>query len=275
MGMLDYYQAQHFISGYNAVNGATRGSFRQWSNGLILHHNFKEGSPAFNIYRETSLREVERLLFLASSNYRRSFDLQIASSSSWAYVTLYYGAFYSAQAILGAFGVWKLRNYVIDVNDGTPGSQEFQIKSMAFTYKGTHERFWEFFYNTVQSISPWIDPSLRYAITPVSSNPVWQIQNRNELNYDTFESYKLISNFKHQFRQSKFNITLPTVLNTQFKIMEGLLIVAAKFAKDLGIATQVTDLVFADGDRKNKYKKLILEPKTPNVNRFIKKSAFK
>ncbi len=276
MGMLDFYQARYFVKGYKSRTGATRRSFRKWADELSIHQAFLEGTPNFDLYREMALCEVERLLFLAASNYRRSFDLQIASASSWAYVTLYYGAFYSAKAILGSFGTWKLRKaYILDVADGVPGSQRFVVQSKTFTYNGPHQSFWEYFYSVIPSLSPWIDPSLRFSITPVSGNPAWQIDTRNDLNYDTFEAFNLISTYQHNYRSSRFIVTLPNVLNTQFKIMEGLLMLASKFARELGISTNELDIILADGNKRTKYNKLILDVKRPKIERFICRSALR
>jgi hypothetical protein len=276
MAILDVMEAKHFCGGYAGTMGAAQGSFRQWARTLAPNHTISEGTPLFDEYRDIALREVERLLFLAASQYRRSFDLQITSASSWAHVTLYYGAFFSAQAILGIFGTWKLRDkYILDVDDGTPGQQRFVVRSFPHTFRGEHRRFWEYFYSSVVALLPWIDPSLQLAITPVNANPTWQIDTRNDINYDTHEAMQLMSAFQQGFRSSRLRSTLPGVLSTQFQVMEGLLQLAVKFARDNRIATDALGSLQPTGNRRKRVAELVFNAPRPNNERHIRKSVMR
>lgn len=265
-------EAKHFCGGYSGSGGGVGRSFHQLTSTLPPNHTISEGTPLFDEFRDNALREIERLLFLAASHYRRSFDLQITSASSWAHVTLYYGAFFSAQAILGIFGTWKLRDkYVLDVGNGTPGHQQFIVRKFPHTFKGPHRRFWEYFYSSVVTLSPWIDPSLQLAITPIHARPTWQIDTRNDLNYDTYQAIQLISTFQASFRSSRLRSTLPGVLGTQFEVMEGLLQLAVKFAKENGIATDALASLQPAGNRSKRVRDLVFKVPRPNLERHIKK----
>lgn len=273
MAILEVSEAKHFCAGYRATGGHARGSFRKWSSTLPLTRLFSEGTPHFNEYRDITLREVERLLFIAASHYRRSFDLLTPSASAWAHVTLYYGAFYSAHAILGTFGTWILKDRIIHPIDGTPGAQRFQVKRVVSTYRGSHRQFWEYFYSAVPALTNWIDPPLRFAITPVAGNPTWQTDTRNELNYDTFEVLKIISSFQQVVRYSILRKSLPGVLNTQFHIMEALLQLATKFAREFRIATDALETLEPSGNRKQKVRALVSKSLDLRVQRHVRKSV--
>lgn len=274
MAILDVIEAKHFCAGYGGTIGPAQGSFRQWATALTLNHTISEGTPLYEMYRDMALREVERLLFLAASQYRRSFDLQIPSSSSWAHVTLYYGAYFSAQAILGTFGTWKLKDtHFIDVVDGTPGVQRFVVRSFPHTFHGSHRRFWEFFYSNVAAMSPWVDPALQLAITPINASVTWQIDRRNDINYDSYEAIQLMSSFQRNFRSTKFRSTLPGVISTQFQVMESLLRLAVTFARDNGIATDALNVLRPAGNRRTKVTELVIDASRPNNQRHVRKTA--
>ncbi len=277
MAILDVSEAKHFCQGYQSTPGVAQGSFRTWSQGLRLNHNFTEGTPSFNEYRDISLREVERLLFLAASQYRRSFDLQLPSASNWAHVTLYYGAFFSAQSLLGAFGCWKLRNknLVLEANNGQPGQQSFNVQQFTTTYNGSHQQFWDLFYSRIGGLAPWIDPALRIAINPVSGVRTWQIDNRNTINYDSYEALQLMVSFKSSFRKTKFRTSLPGTLSTQFFVMEALLTIASQFVQELGIATDALDVLDRSLNRRLKFKNLIISANIPNLERHVRKNAIR
>lgn len=277
MAILAKPEAGYFCSGYRAPAGIAQGSFRSWSDGIALNYSFSEGTARFDELRDMSLGEVERLLFMAASLYRRSFDLQLASASNWAHVTLYYGSYFSAQALLGIFGTWKLKRdkIVLEPDIGTPGSQRFTVRRIDFTSSGPHRQFWEFFYNSVQPLSPWIEPQLRFAIAPISGNPFWQAETRNELNYDSHSALQLMGAFQASFRPSKFRVTLPSVLNTQFQIMEALLQIAVQFCTELRISTDALHILKPAGNRRSKLKQLVVFAQRPSVDRFVRKSIIR
>jgi hypothetical protein len=232
----------------------------------------REGTSLFDEYRDCSLRETERALFLAVSLYRRSLDLMITSAISWSHVTLYYGSFYTASALLRAFGGWVVNpSAVIDVSVSSPGGQELGIRrNVQSTYRGSHQRFWDFFYTAMTSLIPWIDPSLRLGVTPISNVRTWQIENRNKINYDTYEACGLMTNFNKSFRKSRFHASLPGALKTQFTVFQALLVITCDFVKQFGLKTDALDAI-GSINRRAKIRELIFDEKAPELSKVIKK----
>ena len=93
-------QARYYCSGFSSTVGDSEGSMKEFYSKNIKNSSQKrisEGTPLFNELRDCNLRDVERNLFFAASNYRRSLDLMIESSSPWCLVTIYYANFFSVK----------------------------------------------------------------------------------------------------------------------------------------------------------------------------------
>lgn len=274
MALLDPPAAKHFCASYTGTGGAASGSFRALLSTATAGTHFVEGVGNYTIFRDAAVRESERLLFMAASNYRRSHDLLLSSSSPWAHVTMYYGAFFAASALLGLFGAWKLRKtLVLDVAQAAPGALKFQASKRTFTASGSHEIFWEFFYAEIASLVPWVDPLLAFAIAPVSGDPSWQSSNRNSINYDSHASCSLVAQFHTSFRSSHFPTSLPGAMNTQFLVTEGLLTIATSFAKQFGLDTDVLASVVPGANRRTRARELILRNRAPRLGRRVKRVA--
>src|SRR5262245_31846889 len=94
-------EARHYCLRFQATAApAAHSSVKAWLQ-KTKPGTLKEGTVAFDTYRACALRDVERSLFQSVSLYRRSFDLMTASAAGWAHVTLYYGTFFSARALIG------------------------------------------------------------------------------------------------------------------------------------------------------------------------------
>ena len=196
------------------------------------------------------------------------------SASGWAHVTMYYGAFYAASALLGMFGAWKLpKRNVIDVVLAQPGAQEFQIRAEPTTYNGSHRMFWDFFYSNVTSLVAWVDTALVPAISPVMGSRVWLTDTRNTVNYDSHASCDLIATFGGGFRRSSFPTSLPGVINTQFSVLEGILKIAADFAKEFGLTTDALNAMSASGDRRSRIRELVLDANPVSLGLKAKRRA--
>ncbi len=251
MKIFDVPQAQHYCSHFSRTAGPSEASLTEYVRAQLLAGpgSVKEGTHGFDSYRDCALREVERLIFLAMSNYRRTLDLMVPAAAGWAHVTLYYSAYFSARALIGMFGGWiGMQRTVIEVDASQPGSQILKVtRRVPTTYNGSHERFWDLFYDAVQPLVPWVDSSLRPSMTPINSDPTWQIQNRNDINYDSYEAMRLVVDFQKSFRPSGFPDSLPGRLNTQFTATEGLLLVSASFARDFGLITDALDMLAGTG----------------------------
>ena len=88
-------EANHFCSQFSGTSGISENSLSEFYR-LNLENRvslLNEGTPLFNEYRDCSLRDVERNLFFSVSNYRRSLDLMVPSSSHWAHITSYYAIY--------------------------------------------------------------------------------------------------------------------------------------------------------------------------------------
>jgi hypothetical protein len=125
-------EARYYCSSFSPYRGLSeRRPWEFFKNQLGgTNQILREGSPSFSEWKSCSLRDVERCLFLAASHNRRFLDLLVASAAPWAHVTSYYGSFYSAQAILGLFGVTIFNKKVVDVRRSSLGQQELRVRTI-------------------------------------------------------------------------------------------------------------------------------------------------
>lgn len=271
MPLLSQSEAKHFCKGFKSLPHA-RQSFRLATDGFGLGTEFKEGTNKFDEFRDGAMGEVERLLFLSISCYRRSFDLFVPSAAAWSHVTLYYSAFYSASAILGMFGMWDLRRRrMIDVIDSAPGVQTFRVVPHRSTYNGSHEAFWELFYVSVNTLVPLLDPAIQFGLQPVGADPIWMIKNRNYVNYDSVGACEMVESFQATFRRTKVRTSLPGVLNTQLRLSEAMLGIAGAFARPLRVRTDALVGVQPGGTRQDKARALIISTAPAGLGSIARK----
>ena len=232
----------------------------------------QEGSSLFEEYQACALRDTERSLFLSASHYRRALDLMVPSSSHWAHVTLYYGAWFAAHAILGMFGGVVLNGHIIDVNRSAPGTQELSVQrigthpgSYYVTQRGSHQKFWEIFYKATASIKPFVDSSVSPTLSPVSNRNVWLIEQRNSVNYNTAASVDLAGQFSATFSEAGFPASLPSTLNTQYQVCEGLLSAGCSFATDFGLTTDALDVLSSRAPFSQRVRELIYNSTVPDL----------
>ncbi len=279
-------EARYYCSHFSCAVGDSQNSFNDFRrNNLRYGLKIKEGMTLFQQYRDCSLRDVERSLFFAASNYRRALDLMITSSAPWAHVTLYYASWYASHALLAMFGctiyVDYKNKYLVDVDAGSPGQQELRIRRIggqgapvSTTYKGGHRIFWDLFYKAVRDLQPLVDPYYSPALSPISNNPVWQTHNRNAINYDTFISLSVAENFDISFSPNTFSSCLPGALGTQYQITEILLELAYYYARDFGLNTDALDtLAPSSCSLYDRVRLLVYSRKAPGLIKKTKKSA--
>lgn len=273
-------EALHYCSLFTSQPGLAEGPIRDYFKlGLGgTNQRIREGSQQFEEFRSCSLRDVERSLFLAASHYRRCLDLAIASSASWAHVTVYYGSFYSARAILGLFGVTVLSKKVIDVSRSSPGRQELRVRSIGngrgkqpSTYSGSHRQFWDLFYMAMTPLKPQLPSNLAFGFAPVSANPIWQIEERNRVNYDPVSAIQMTEDFQSSFLPSTFPLSLPSSLTTQFRVFEALLEIAFLYSSQFGLQTDALNNLVPAGDLRTKVRELVYKPRAPGLVRMTKK----
>ena len=193
--------ASHYCGSFVAKSGDAEKSIEEFRQQRLSPPNpIIEGTSLYDDYRACALRDAERSLFFAASQYRRCIDLMLVSSSPWAQVTLYYGAWFAAQAILRMFGCAVLRNHVIHVSRSTPGSQELRVQKVGtgqnhyhVSLTTSHARFWEAFYNMTPKISNFADAAFSAALMPVSNSKTWLIDQRNKVNYQYFGEFRCCS----------------------------------------------------------------------------------
>jgi hypothetical protein len=275
-------EANYYCSSFGGSAGDAEESIDEFRRNHLgtRSHTIKEGTALFQEYRDCSLRDVERSLFFAASHYRRSLDLMIPSSSPWAHVTLYYGSWYASRGLLGMFGCTVFSQVVVDVGKGSPGQQELRLRRIGArqgqqptTYAGSHRIFWDLFYTAVQHLVPMVEPRFAAVLSPVSGDRVWQIQHRNEVNYDSCIGCRLAEDFDRSFSRQGFPGCLPGVLSTQFRILETLLELVYSYARQFGLSTDALDGLGRPVSLRDKVRHLIYTDKPPGLVRKTRKTA--
>ncbi len=280
MQLFGITEAQHYCSSFTPEGGDAERSFLDFArSNLGSVRLLREGTTLFQQYRSCHLRDAERSLFLAASHYRRCLDLLIPSSSPWSYVTMYYGSWFASKAILEMFGTAVLDKAIVDVRTNAPGSQELAVRKIGTglsdeptTYRGSHRQFWDLFYRSVTTVRPLVPSHLSFCLAPVSGNPTWQIDHRNEINYDSFKAIEGIAQFGGAFVPASFPSSLPGFLATQYAILAGLVEVAFLFARQLSLTTDALSLLDRATTRKSLVKSWIYAQKTPRVVSRTKRS---
>jgi hypothetical protein len=201
-----------------------------------------EGTSVFDEVRSVLLRETDRSILLASSNFIRSLEGLRASSSSWCVVGLYYSSWYAAQAILGMLGCWmgKPKRW-IDVVDANPGKQRLQLHRSPYAthVAGSHRILWHAYYSAVAPLTTWFSPAAALAVTPVSSNKEWFIDLRNKVNYLPSEAFGLMRDFNSNFDRSAIPSCFPGELNSAYQVARSFLSMLSELAAHTGIDTDV------------------------------------
>jgi hypothetical protein len=186
---------------------------------------------------------------------------------------MYYATFFAATSLMGLFGAWKIGgNRILDVASGTPGSQQLVVRRYASTFSGSHQSFWDYFYLNASSLDPLVEPTLRFALVPISGSVTWLIDNRNDVNYDSHGAFALMAGFGATFRRSKFPASLPGAINTQFQHMEAMIRIAAKFSRDLGINTDAVRMLGPSQSRRETIRRLVYMPSLP-LGRLAKRKG--
>jgi hypothetical protein len=135
------------------------------------------------------------------------------------------------------FGVWTHFNRLIDVDLGTPGSQVLRINRHAQSpsgHSGSHKVFWDFFYEGCNAIAPWVPAELHVVTTPVNNDRAWQIDARNDVNYDTFAAFNAATLLANSFSPKRLR-TATGPLAQQLEVTEGMLKLAIYFANLFGV----------------------------------------
>lgn len=276
-------EADYYCSSFVRSSGDAEGSIEDFRKSRLgtPGRMITEGTSLFDQYRDCSLRDVERWLFFSASQYRRSLDLMIPSSSPWAHVSLYYGSWYASRALLGMFGCTVFSpKCIVHVSKGSPGKQELRLEGIGkrpgqqyTTYRGSHQVFWDMFYTAAKSLVPMVDPRFAAVLSPVAGDVTWQIQHRNDVNYDSFIGLRLAEDFDRSFSKQAFPGCLPGVLSTQFRILEALLELAYSYARQFGLSTDALVGLGPPAHLRDKVRLLIYADRPPGLVRKTKKTV--
>jgi hypothetical protein len=195
----------------------------------------------------------------------------LASSASWTYVTLYYGSFYAAQALLGMFGGWIDSPYMlIHVTNPAPGNQELRVQRDPQYIPASHKGFWMEFYDAFNTLQIHINPQLRFAVQPISGQDSWLIDHRNDFNYDTYMALHLGDQFDRSFSESGFPSCLPGEMNTQFLVTKALTTLAFSFARAFNLSTGALDMIGSTAvARRSKIRNMVLGARRPQLSSKI------
>jgi len=239
MTLFDFIQAKHFCRPL-PVHIAGTGQSLPGLYGTASNHKIREGTPEFNTHRVSVLNNIERWILYGTSQYRRALDMFIPSNAAWAQVTLYYASFYAANAILGMFGVWIHRKHWADVESGVPSHQIINIhnrsKGPPSPCAGSHQKFWDLYYEGCASFASWVPTELIEAITPINNNRLWQTAARNEVNYDmafAFDASLLLNATGNPRRLDQYG----GALGQQREVTEKTLKLAVYFAAEFGVSS--------------------------------------
>lgn len=264
MPLFNEAEATHFFSGA-LLNPTPKSSFRDWG-GNIRGPVLAEGAANFNAFRDHAHGEVERCLFLGASNYRRALGLLSPVASPWAFTTLYYAAFFSASALLGALGAWKIaRDRIIQVDITRPGAQKFSIRNHISSYKGSHEKFWDFYFFNSSVLVPKASASERFALSPISSDVTWLISRRNGINYDTYKAIELANDLKARFDPANMPRSLPGELSTLYRFVDSLMSLTIRVVSAVGINSGAMSSLSGEADLMDRLREIILVESPPEV----------
>ncbi|HUP60377.1 MAG TPA: hypothetical protein VNA69_08155 [Thermoanaerobaculia bacterium] len=216
------------------------------------------------------MNSVERWLVFSLAQYRRALDMLVPISAPWAQVTLYYSSFYAANAVLGMFGGWighsKTGIRVVDVESGVAGSQELRIYRKFRSPSGatgSHRVFWDVFYDATASISAWAPADLASALDPVNNDFAWQINERNNVNYDMFHAWATSTHFHGTFHPAKLaSLNGPPAL--QLEKTEQMIKLGLYFAKEVSLQGTALTGCGTTGTRLQQQKRLVTRA-APNL----------
>ncbi|MCW5875323.1 MAG: hypothetical protein KIS85_00445 [Anaerolineales bacterium] len=264
-------EAEYFCSNFAALGGDALLPLEDFLANKVTRKKISEGSALFNDLRDSWLREIQRLLFLAASQYVRSHDLLLTSSAYWAHVTMYYGTWYAAKALLGMFGCHIRSRDVFEVERGDQGFQTITKTQIGngptqifVPHGGSHQRFWHLFYSATPPIASLLEPRLSVALSGVLGNTMWLISERNDVNYKTDISFRAITQFQGSFDPNNFPASLRGTLATQYRILDLLLEVAFLFAHRFSLNTDSLSALNAGSTFGERIEQLVVNGIVPN-----------
>ncbi len=115
-------------------------------------------------------------------------------------------------------------------------------------YRGSHQFFWNAYYEAMKTAIHWTDPVLQDAVSPITrSNRLWAIEHRNIINYQTDQAFRTMGDHT-PFDATTFPSCLKGPLLTQFNLSRVLLLFCADRATEFGLVTDVHTSFALRGD---------------------------
>lgn len=265
MQLFDISEARHFCTPLPTHRPGVSQSLKAFHRTLPRQTRLVEGTTYFDVHRVSLLNAVERWVLFGVADYRRALDMFIPSNAPWAQVTLYYSSFFAANAILGMFGAWIDQSRLVDVVQGTPNNQILRIARSPRSpngYPGSHRIFWDFFYDGCNTISPWVPTALQSAVSPVNNDRIWQIEARNDVNYDMHSAFNGAISFGASFKPKRLRL-LSGSLGQQLDVTEKMLKLSIYFAKLLGVSSFAYEGI-GNGGRSKVFRELVTKA-TPGL----------
>jgi hypothetical protein len=232
--------AQHFVREFSAT-GDSGGGVDDFLKRRA--REYLEGTTSFERLRACILRDADRSILLAASNYARALDGLRTSSSYWTLVGLYYSSFFAARALLGMHGCWigKPDRWVESVSS-TPGKQRLAYRRTRYSsakHVGSHRVTWEAYYVAIKPLKSFVSPPCVVAMDPVNSSPYWMSDLRNRINYEPAAAFALIDDFGSSFDSTNLPGCFPGKFNTAYRVATAFLMLLSEVTANVGLATDV------------------------------------
>lgn len=266
MNLFDLPAAQSFAQGFSPASGLSRQSPDEVLRGYSRQTVLPEGTQAYSEARAALMRHAEIGLLLAASNVRRSLELMRTASSTWAQVTLYYGAWHASSAILAMLGGYIGRKWWIGVERNTVGNLALLASSTQLNLETSHRRFWIQFYDLIQVFEPWIDAAHKGATMPVNGDSLWMTTERNLVNYQHFIAEEQTASFATTFDETSFPSCLSGSLATQYHVSIGLLGLAMWLADSVSLTSDMLSRMGVPGPRSNVIAELVDRAPLPRIS---------
>ncbi|WP_215851119.1 hypothetical protein, partial [Acidithiobacillus caldus] len=141
------------------------------------------------------------------------------------------------------------------------------------SYKGSHQKFWDFYFENARLLYPNATTTEeRFSLTPISSDPMWLISNRNDFNYDTFSAITLSEQHSLYFSPQNGLSSLPGELYTQFHFVESLLVLTNRIVRSAGISSDAVSTLCNATTRSARVRELVIRKRPPSMARIVRKN---
>lgn len=258
MNLLSLPQAQQFVQSFGLAPTARGRSVEEILLALNKASKVKAGTQQYGEFRDALLRHAEAGLLLSTSNFRRSLEMIHGSSASWAHVTLYYSAWYSAQSISAMLGGLLYGKWSVEVVSDHSGSY-IQVSKL-HQPGGQHERFWQAYFGGIQSFRAWIPANLRYTVDPYNQEPTWMSDARNVVSYRLLRALEAGIDLNAVFDTAAFPNCLSGSLGIQYEATIGLLELAFWLCREVRLQTGVLTWLGNGATRKSILESILSAP---------------